>query len=79
MMVLPVCSVSAGLVRDLTEVLKKESPSAGLYDKDDALPDRAPFHLLAKKRMAGILVIGQFMVHTFLYVQERAKNIRLVQ
>lgn len=48
-MVLPVCSVSAGLVRDLTEVLKKESPSTGLYDKDDALPERLPLHLLAKK------------------------------
>lgn len=60
-MVLPVCSVSAGLVRDLTEVLKKESPSTGLYDRDDALPGRAPLHLLAKKRIEGMLV----MIHMY--------------
>lgn len=76
-MVLPVCSVSAGLVRDLTEVLKKESPSTGLYDKDDALPERAPLHLLAKKRMEGIQVTGQFVEHDFVCVQVRTENIKL--
>lgn len=63
---LPVCSVSAGLVRDLTEVLKKDSPSTGLYDKDDALPERAPLHRLARKRMEAILVPVRFVEHAFL-------------
>lgn len=69
-MVLPVCSVSAGLVRDLTEVLKKESPSTGLYDKDDALPERAPLHLLAKKRMERILITVQFVEDIFVCTGE---------
>lgn len=73
-MVLPVCSVSAGLVRDLTEVLKKESPSTGLYDKDDALPERLPLHLLAKKRMEVILVTVQFVEDIFICVQVRTEN-----
>lgn len=63
--VLPVCSVSAGLVRDLTEVLKNESPSTGLYDKDGELPERAPLHRLAMKRMEVILVSAQFVQDTF--------------
>lgn len=77
MIVLPVCSVSAGLVRDLTEVLKKESPSKGLYDKDGELPERAPLHRLAKKRMEVILVNVQFVEDTFFHVKVRNENIKL--
>lgn len=76
-MLLPVCSVSAGLVRDLIEVLRKESPSTGLYDKDDALPERAPLHRLAKKRIEAILVTVLSVKHAFLCLQARAEYVKL--
>lgn len=48
-MMLPVGSVSAGLVKDFVAMLKEECPSTGLYaNKDGELPEITPLHLLAE-------------------------------
>lgn len=48
---LPVCSVSAGLVKGLEQLLKEEMPSIGLYRTlEDTQPERTPLHLFANRK-----------------------------
>lgn len=55
--VLPVCSVSVGLVKGLEQLFTDESPSKGLYRRlEDTQFERTPLHLLAKgKRLMHLI------------------------